>query len=244
MDASLVRRIDPSISKFGVQTALGALGMPGFTAYYGLMKIGEPKSGETVVVAAASGPVGSMVGQIAKLKGCRVIGVAGGLKKCQFVKQQLGFDECIDHHSATFSQQLKEACPRGIDVYFENVGGAVFDAVLPLLNNFARVPVCGLVAHYNATALPAGPNKIPLLMTAILTKRMRFEGFIISDESCRSSYSDFARDVTAWMSEGKVKHLEDITDGLENAPKALIALLKGANFGKSLIRVSPDPPKL
>lgn len=161
--------------------ALGVLGMPGFTAYTGPLTIGEPKAGETVVVAAASGVVGAVVGQIAKLKGCRVIGVAGGADKCAYVTGTLGFDACIDHRDPAFASQLKAACPNGIDVYFENVGGAVFDAVWPLLNNHARVPVCGLIAHYNDTALPAGPDRLPKLMTTILSKRIRMQGFIILD---------------------------------------------------------------
>ncbi|AYZ01195.1 NADP-dependent oxidoreductase [Burkholderia multivorans] len=219
--------------------ALGVLGMPGFTAYTGLLTIGEPKAGETVVVAAASGAVGAVVGQIAKLKGCRVIGVAGGADKCAYVSGTLGFDACIDHRDPAFASQLKAACPNGIDVYFENVGGAVFDAVWPLLNNHARVPVCGLIAHYNDTALPAGPDRLPKLMTTILSKRIRMQGFIILDYYA-TGYAPFLKDMSEWVAQGSVKVLEDVIPDLTDAPAALIGLLDGKNFGKVVVRVGPD----
>ncbi|MCA8221051.1 NADP-dependent oxidoreductase [Burkholderia sp. BC1] len=219
--------------------ALGVLGMPGFTAYTGLLTIGEPKTGETVVVAAASGAVGAVVGQIAKLKGCRVIGVAGGADKCAYVTGTLGFDACIDHRDPAFASQLKAACPNGIDVYFENVGGAVFDAVWPLLNNHARVPVCGLIAHYNDTALPAGPDRLPKLMTTILSKRIRMQGFIILDYYA-TGYAPFLKDMSEWVAQGSVKVLEDVIPDLTDAPAALIGLLAGKNFGKVVVRVGPD----
>ncbi|MEY8171814.1 NADP-dependent oxidoreductase [Burkholderia multivorans] len=219
--------------------ALGVLGMPGFTAYTGLLTIGEPKAGETVVVAAASGAVGAVVGQIAKLKGCRVIGVAGGADKCAYVTGTLGFDACIDHRDPAFASQLKAACPNGIDVYFENVGGAVFDAVWPLLNNHARVPVCGLIAHYNDTALPAGPDRLPKLMTTILSKRIRMQGFIILDYYA-TGYAPFLKDMSEWVAQGSVKVLEDVIPDLTDAPAALIGLLAGKNFGKVVVRVGPD----
>ncbi|AIO74210.1 NADP-dependent oxidoreductase [Burkholderia multivorans] len=219
--------------------ALGVLGMPGFTAYTGLLTIGEPKAGETVVVAAASGAVGAVVGQIAKLKGCRVIGVAGGADKCAYVTGTLGFDACIDHRDPAFASQLKAACPNGIDVYFENVGGAVFDAVWPLLNNHARVPVCGLIAHYNDTALPAGPDRLPKLMTTILSKRIRMQGFIILDYYA-TGYAPFLKDMSEWVAQGSVKVLEDVIPDLTDAPAALIGLLDGKNFGKVVVRVGPD----
>ncbi|KWA43294.1 hypothetical protein WL27_10345 [Burkholderia multivorans] len=219
--------------------ALGVLGMPGFTAYTGLLTIGEPKAGETVVVAAASGAVGAVVGQIAKLKGCRVIGVAGGADKCAYVTGTLGFDACIDHRDPAFASQLKAACPNGIDVYFENVGGAVFDAVWPLLNNHARVPVCGLIAHYNDTALPAGPDRLPKLMTTILSKRIRMQGFIILDYYA-TGYAPFLKDMSEWVAQGSVKVLEDLIPDLTDAPAALIGLLAGKNFGKVVVRVGPD----
>ncbi|KVU00168.1 hypothetical protein WK60_00975 [Burkholderia ubonensis] len=219
--------------------ALGVLGMPGFTAYHGLLKIGEPKAGETVVVAAASGAVGAVVGQIAKLKGCRVVGIAGGADKCAYVTGTLGFDACIDHRDADFARKLADACPGGIDVYFENVGGAVFDAVLPLLNIGARVPVCGLIAHYNDTALPAGPDRLPLLTYALLAKRIRMQGFIILDHFAEG-YAAFLKDMGEWVAVGKVKVREDVVDGLAAAPDTLIGLLAGKNFGKVVVRVGPD----
>ncbi len=217
--------------------ALGVLGMPGFTAYMGLLDIGQPRAGETVVVAAASGAVGSVVGQIARIQGCRVVGVAGGAVKCRYVVEELGFDACIDHHSENLNKQLAAACPQGIDVYFENVGGAVFNAVLPLLNPRARVPVCGLIAHYNDTAPPPGPDRLPLLARTLLTKRIRMQGFIIFDDYGHR-YGEFASQMSAWVNEGKIKFREDLVDGLENAPSAFIGLLTGKNFGKLVVRVA------
>ena len=216
--------------------ALGVLGMPGFTAYMGLLDIGQPKSGETVVVAAASGAVGAVVGQIAKIKGCRSIGIAGGPEKCGYVVDELGFDTCIDHHATDFSKQLATACPKGIDVYFESVGGAVFDAVLPLLNTKARIPVCGMIANYNNTELPQGPDRLGLLTRTILTKRLKMQGFIIFDDYA-PRFSEFFGQMSSWLWEGRIKYREDIVDGLENAPEAFIGLLKGKNFGKLIIRV-------
>ncbi|MEK0364141.1 NADP-dependent oxidoreductase [Pseudomonas sp. CBC3] len=216
--------------------ALGVLGMPGFTAYMGLLDIGQPKPGETLVVAAATGPVGATVGQIGKLRGCRVVGVAGGPDKCRHAVQTLGFDACIDHRADDFTQQLAERCPDGIDIYFENVGGKVFDAVLPLLNTSARVPVCGVVAQYNSTDLPDGPDRLPLLLDTILKKRMRMQGFIIFNDYGHR-YDEFARDMSAWYAEGKIKYREQIVQGLENAPEAFIGLLEGKNFGKLVVQV-------
>ena len=238
-DGEGVQKVDPALGP--ISYALGVLGMPGLTAYTGLLNIGKPQPGETLVVAAASGAVGSVVGQIAKVKGCRVIGIAGGEQKCRFVKEELGFDGCLDHRQPDLAERLQAACPNGIDIYFENVGGAVFDAVLPLLNNFARIPVCGLIAHYNATELPAGPDRVPLLMRNILAKRLTFRGFIVFDHG--SQFGDFITDMSVWLRDGQVKYREDITDGLENAPRELVGLLKGENFGKKIIRVSPDPTK-
>ncbi len=238
-DGEGVQKVDPALGP--ISYALGVLGMPGLTAYTGLLNIGKPQPGETLVVAAASGAVGSVVGQIAKVKGCRVIGIAGGEQKCRFVKEELGFDGCLDHRQPNLAERLQAACPNGIDIYFENVGGAVFDAVLPLLNNFARIPVCGLIAHYNATELPPGPDRVPLLMRNILAKRLTFRGFLVFDYG--SQFGEFITDMSGWLRDGRVKYREDITDGLENAPRELVGLLKGENFGKKIIRVSPDPTK-
>lgn len=220
--------------------ALGILGMPGFTAYMGLLDIGQPKEGETIVVAAASGGVGSAVGQIAKLlNNCRVVGIAGGADKCRFVVDKLGFDACIDRRNPDFPQQLAAACPKGIDVYFESVGGAVFDAVLPLLNVSARVPLCGLIAHYNDTVLPQGPDRLGLLTRTLLTRRIKMQGFIIFDDY-GDRYEEFYDQMSAWLSEGRIKYREDIVDGLENAPEAFIGLLEGKNFGKLVVRVTKE----
>jgi len=229
-----LRKLDPKVAP--VSTALGVLGMPGMTAYAGLLEIGKPQPSETVVVAAASGAVGSVVGQIAKIKGARAVGIAGGPDKCRYVKDALGFDDCLDHRAPDFAARLKAVCPKGIDVYFENVGGAVFDAVLPLLNPFARIPVCGLIAHYNATELPPGPNRLPLLMRNVLTKRLLIRGFIVTDFAAR--FEDFIREMSQWVKEGRIKYREDIAEGLDSAPATLIGLLKGKNFGKQLVRVA------
>jgi len=236
-DGTGLTKLDPQMPQPSL--ALGALGMPGFTAYMGLLDIGQPKAGEAVVVAAASGAVGSVVGQIAKLKGCRVVGIAGGAEKCRFVTEELGFDACIDHHSADLHQLLTMACPKGIDVYFENVGGKVFDAVLSLLNPAARIPVCGLIAHYNDTALPAGPDRLSLLTRTLLTKRIKMQGFIIFDDYGHR-YDEFFSQMSIWLKEGKIKFREDLVDGLENAPQAFIGLLEGKNFGKLVIEVAND----
>ena len=232
-----LRKLDPAAAP--ISTALGVLGMPGMTAYTGLHNIGRPKEGETLVVAAASGAVGASVGQIGKIKGCRVVAIAGAPEKCKFVVDELGFDACLSHRDSDFAEKLAAACPNGVDIYWENVGGAVFDAVLPLFNPFARVPVCGLIAQYNATGLPAGPNKIPLLMRSVLSNRLRIQGFIVWDFA--EQEPQFQRDMAAWIREGRMKYREDFVDGLENAPKALMGLLKGENFGKLVVRVSPDP---
>lgn len=217
--------------------ALGVLGMPGFTAYMGLLDIGRPLAGEVVVVAAASGAVGSAVGQIAGIKGCRVVGIAGGEEKCRYVVEELGFDACVDHHTDVLAADLAAACPQGIDVYFENVGGAVFDAVLPLLNAKARVPVCGLIAAYNDTALPPGPDRLGLLVGTLLRKRIRMQGFIVFDDY-GPRWPEFAGEMGAWVDDKRVKDREDIVFGLENAPEAFIGLLQGRNFGKLVIQLA------
>ncbi|HFQ5295976.1 TPA: NADP-dependent oxidoreductase [Vibrio vulnificus] len=217
--------------------ALGVMGMPGFTAYMGLLDIGQPKEGDTLVVAAATGAVGSMVGQIGKLKGCRVIGIAGGEEKCQFAKEILGFDECIDHKAADFAEQLAKACHNGIDIYFENVGGKVFDAVMPLLNTGARIPLCGLISQYNATSLPEGPDRMSMLMAQLLIKRIKMQGFIIFDDYGHR-YGEFAADMTQWLAQGKIHYREHLVQGLENAPDAFIGLLEGKNFGKMVVQTN------
>jgi NADPH-dependent curcumin reductase CurA len=227
-------KLDPKLAP--VSTALGVLGMPGMTAYAGLLEIGQPKAGETVVVAAASGAVGTVVGQIARIKGARAVGIAGGADKCRYVKEELGFDECIDHRAPDFAAQLKAACPKGIDVYFENVGGAVWDAVFPLLNTFARIPVCGLISQYSATEAPDMKYKTSQIFRAVLTKRLTIRGFIVTDFAAK--HADFLRDVGQWLREGKIKYREDVVDGLEKAPEAFMGLLKGRNFGKLLVRVA------
>ena len=239
-DARAVRRLDPAAAP--VSTALGVLGMPGFTAYAGLLEIGRPKEGETVVVAAATGPVGSAVGQIAKVKGARAVGIAGGPEKCAALRDEFGFDAAVDHRSPTFSAELEAAVPDGIDVYFENVGGAVFDAVVPRLNTYARVPVCGLIASYNATALPDGPDRTPWLMSQVLTRSLTVRGFI-QDEFTRTHGRDFVRDMTQWVADGAVRYREDVVSGLENAPSAFRGLLAGRNFGKLLVQVGEDPTR-
>ncbi|MGL0932086.1 NADP-dependent oxidoreductase [Vibrio vulnificus] len=217
--------------------ALGVMGMPGFTAYMGLLDIGQPKEGDTLVVAAATGAVGSMVGQIGKLKGCRVIGIAGGEEKCQFAKETLGFDECIDHKAADFAEQLAKACHNGIDIYFENVGGKVFDAVMPLLNTGARIPLCGLISQYNATSLPEGPDRMSMLMAQLLIKRIKMQGFIIFDDYGHR-YGEFAADMSQWLAQGKIHYREHLVQGLENAPDAFIGLLEGKNFGKMVVQTN------
>ena len=236
-DGKGLRKLDPA--KAPISTALGILGMPGLTAYTGLRNIGQPKAGETLVVAAASGAVGSAVGQIGKIKGCRVVGVVGSPDKRDFVRDELGFDACLIHRDADFADKLAKACPKGVDVYWENVGGAVFEAVLPLFNPFARIPVCGLIAQYNATGLPAAPNKVPMLMRSVLTNRLRIQGFIVWDYAAQEP--EFQDEMSAWIREGRVAYREDFVDGLETAPRAFMGLLRGENFGKLIVRVSPDP---
>jgi NADPH-dependent curcumin reductase CurA len=219
--------------------ALGVLGMPGFTAYMGLLDIGRPVAGETVVVAAASGAVGSVVGQIAKIKGCTVVGIAGGQEKCRYAIDELGFDACLDHRADDLPGRLAAACPEGIDVYFENVGGAVFDAVLPLLNAKARIPLCGLIAAYNATEPPDGPDRLGLVSATLLRKRIKMQGFIVFDDY-GPRWSEFAGEMGQWVQAGKVKVREDVVSGLENAPEAFIGLLEGKNFGKLVVQVAHE----
>jgi NADPH-dependent curcumin reductase CurA len=234
-DGTGLRKLDPAAAP--VTTGLGVLGMPGFTAYGGLRVIGKPQPGETVVVAAASGPVGSLVGQLAQLAGARAVGIAGGPEKCAFVKDELRFDAAVDHRAADLPARLAAACPNGIDVYFENVGGAIWQAVLPLLNNFARVPVSGLIAQYNGLPQGDGRDQLPATMREILFKSLTVRGFI-NYEFAAEHYVDFLREVGAGIAAGRIRYREDIVDGLENAPGAFIGMLEGRNFGKLIVRVA------
>jgi NADPH-dependent curcumin reductase CurA len=233
-DGTGLRTLDPG--RAPVTTGLGVLGMPGFTAYCGLRLIGKPAPGETVVVAAASGPVGSLVGQLARLAGARAVGIAGGPQKCAYVRNDLRFDAAVDHRDAGFAAALAAACPDGIDVYFENVGGAIWQAVLPLLNPFARVPVCGLIAQYNGPGKGDGTDRLPATMREILTKSLTLRGFI-QNEFAAAHYPDFLREVGAGIADGRIRYREDIVDGLERAPEAFIGMLEGRNFGKLIVRV-------
>src|SRR5437764_9954738 len=227
-----LRKLDPKAAP--LSTALGVLGMPGMTAYVGLLDIGRPKPGETVVVSAAAGAVGSLVGQIAKLKGCRAVGVAGSPEKCAWVVKEAGFDACVNYKSEPLRPALQKACPSGIDVYFDNVGGDVLAAALTLINQNARIPLCGLISQYNATELPPGPNLAPILVNRALIK-----GFIVSDHMDR--LADFLRDMSPWYREEKLTHREDVVVGLEQAPQAFLGLLRGRNFGKLVVKVGEDP---
>ena len=234
-DAKSLRKLDPSVVP--VSTAVGVLGMPGFTAYAGLLELGRPQPGETVVVAAATGPVGSAVGQIARIHGARAVGIAGGEAKQKLLTEEFGFDVALDHRSPTFTEELDEAVPDGVDVYFENVGGTVGREVLKRMNLYGRVPVCGLVADYNATDAPDGPDRAPALMRQVLTKSLTIRGFI-QGEFVPGHYRDFLRDMSGWVRDGSVRYREDVTDGLANAPEAFAGMLSGANFGKVLVKVS------
>jgi NADPH-dependent curcumin reductase len=227
-----LRKLDPKQAP--ISTALGVLGMPGMTAYVGLLDIGRPRPGETVVVSAASGAVGSAVGQIARIKGARAVGIAGSPDKCDYVVRELGFDACVNYKTGDLPAALRAACPSGIDVYFENVGGDVLRAVMTLLNQNARIPLCGLISEYNATELAPGPNLLPLLFNRALV-----QGFIVSDHMSRMG--DFLKDCGGWVREGRLAHREDVVTGLEKAPEAFIGLLQGKNFGKLLVRVGEDP---
>ena len=226
-DGALLSKIDPAIAPPTVW--LGALGTSGMTAYIGLFDIGHVKSGDTVVVTAASGGVGSVAGQIAKLSGCRVVGIAGGAAKARHVVDDLGFDACIDYRAPDFAAQLKQACPDGVDVYFENVGGSVRDAAWPLMNTNGRVVVCGLIAEYND-----GPQAGPGWFT-ILAKRLQLRGFIMSDHLDRRA--DFVRDMSRWYAQGHIRVREDVSEGLEQTVPAFIGMLQGRNFGKTIVKL-------
>ncbi|HQT91039.1 MAG TPA: NADP-dependent oxidoreductase, partial [Candidatus Kryptobacter bacterium] len=226
-----VRKIDPEIAP--VSTALGVLGMPGLTAYFGLLDIGKPKRDETVVVSGAAGAVGTVVGQIAKIHGCRVVGIAGSDKKTKYLIDELGFDAAINYRAApNLGVALKEACPNGVDIYFDNVGGDISDAVLSLINNNARIPLCGQISLYNETQIPTGPRIQPQL----LTHSALMQGFIIRNYAAR--FDEGMRQLAVWLNEKKLKYAESVVEGLENAPKAFIGLFAGENLGKQLVKVS------
>lgn len=229
-----LRVLDPDYVP--ITTALGVLGMPGFTGYAGLLEIGKPKPGETVAVAAATGPVGSVVGQVAKIKGANTIGIAGGEKKIE-VLREFGFDQCVDHRGDDLRGALKAAAPDGVDVYFENVGGPVWQAMQPRLNLYARVPVCGLVADYNGTAEPSPAGSGEKLMRLVLTKSLTLRGFIQTEFQKRLE-PQFLKEMGEWVHNGEVKYLEDITDGFENTPDTFIGMLEGKNFGKTIIKIA------
>jgi NADPH-dependent curcumin reductase CurA len=233
-DRGDLRKLDPAVAP--VTTGLGVLGMPGFTAYSGLRVIGKPAPGETVVVAAATGPVGSLVGQLAKSVGARAVGIAGGPAKCAYVKDELRFDAAVDHRDADFVTKLTAACPDGIDVYFENVGGAIWQAVLPLLNKFARVTVSGLIAQYNGVAKSDVCDRLPSAMWEILSKSLTVRGFINYDFAA-DHYPAFLREVGAGIAAGRIRYREDFVEGLGRAPEAFIGMLEGRNFGKLIVRM-------
>lgn len=238
-DGSGVRKLDPSAAP--VSTALGVLGMPGMTAYVGLLRIGSARAGETVVVSAASGAVGSVAGQIAKLEGCRVVGIAGARNKCDYVTGELGFDACVSHLSADLPTELAAACPEGVDVYFDNVGGKVLEAVLPLLNDFARVPICGRISSYGEHEPPRGTDAVSRLLGIALVRRVTLRGFIVFDHG--DMEQDFLRDVGRWLHDGSIRHREDVVQGIESAVPAFLGLFRGENFGKLLVQLSEDPTR-
>lgn len=239
MPGKALRPVKPALAP--ISTALGVLGMPGMTAYTGLLLLGEPKAGETVFVSAATGAVGSVVGQIAKLKGCRAVGVAGTVEKCRYAVETLGFDACLDHHDEALSQSLAAACPKGIDVNFENVGGKVMWAALENLALHGRVILCGFISQYNDAALPPGPDRTTALLGLAIVKRATIKGLLVRDHW--HHFPTFERDMSEWIRTGKVRYREDIVEGLEQAPEAFRGLLSGRNFGKLLVKVSPDPTR-
>ena len=223
-----VRKVDAT--RVPLSAYLGAVGMPGVTAWVGLNEHGKPKAGETVVVSAASGAVGSAVGQLAKLKGCRAVGIAGGKAKCDYVVKELGFDACVDYKAGDLDAQLKDACAKGIDIYFDNVGGPVLNTVLGHVNNFSRIPMCGQISGYNDVSKLAISN-----MRSFLVNRIALRGFIVSDHM--PLWPAALKELAELVQAGKLKYRESITQGLENAPKALIGLLRGDNFGKQLVKL-------
>ena len=237
-DGSDLRRIDPELAP--ISTALGVLGMPGQTGYTALMCHGRPQPGETVVVSAATGPVGTVVGQTARNIGARAVGIAGGPEKCRYLVEELGFAAAADHRAPDFADQLAQACPQGIDVYFDNVGGPVFETVLPLLNAKARIPVCGTVSVDRNRPGPVTGSPMQDLLSATLVKQLRISGFIFSDDDLMALEPEFRANVGGWIRDGRLHYREDIVEGLENAPEAFLGLFTGQNFGKLLVRVAPE----
>ncbi|GGA28158.1 NADP-dependent oxidoreductase [Neptunicoccus cionae] len=239
-DGADIRKVDPNAAP--LSTYLGVLGMPGMTAWIGLNEIGKMKEGETVLISAATGAVGGLAGQLAKAKGCKVIGVAGGAEKCSFAVDELGFDACLDHKAAKdgreLGAQIKEAAPQGVDVYFENVGGKTLEAVLPNMNMFGRIAICGMIAWYNGDNV-AEAAPLPAVWSTILTNRLTVQGFLFPDH--QDSAAAFFKEVAPMMAAGKIKFRESVAEGLENAPEAFLELLNGDNFGKQLVRVGEDP---
>ncbi|MCY7383496.1 MAG: NADP-dependent oxidoreductase [Microcoleus sp. CAN_BIN18] len=229
-----LRKLDPS--QVPISYALGITGMPGMTAYFALLDIGKPKAGETMVVSAGSGAVGAVVGQIAKIKDCRAVGIVGSDEKCDYVVNELGFDACINRKTQDLNSALKAACPNGIDIYVDHTAGPILEAVLQNINLGARIPLVGLISQYNAETPPPGPNLMPLLV-----KRALIKGFLVGDYQQR--HAEFMNDMSQWLQAGKLKYKEDIVKGLENAPRAFIGLLQGENFGKLIVQVSDDPTK-
>jgi len=223
-----LRKLDPNAAP--VTYALGVLGMPGQTAYCALLDIGKPQPGETVVISSASGAVGSVAGQIAKIKGARAIGVAGSDEKCRYVVEELGFDACINRRTEDLDEALKTHCPEGVDIYFDNTGGPILRAVMRQLRLHARIAIVGMIDQYNATSPPPGPN-----LRQMLTMRATMQGFLVGDH--QAHVAAFERDVSAWLREGKIRYREDVVEGLESAPRALIGMLRGENFGKLIVRV-------
>ncbi|MBV8889223.1 MAG: NADP-dependent oxidoreductase [Alphaproteobacteria bacterium] len=234
IDGHALTRLDAAEAP--ISTALGVLGMPGLTAYVGLSDIGQPKAGETVVVSAASGAVGAVAGQLAMAKGARVVGIVGGAEKCRYVEQELGFDAAIDHRTPDLGAALDAACPNGIDVYFENVGGAVQQAVFPRLNDFGRMVMCGMISEYNDREPRPGPN-----LGAVVRKRLRIQGFIVGDQ--RQRIAEYRAMAAPLLRDGRLKYREDIVEGLDHAPEAFIGLLQGKNFGKLLVKLGDDPSR-
>lgn len=214
---------------------LGVMGMTGLTAFVGLLDIGEPREGDTLVVSAATGAVGSIVGQLGRIHGCRVVGIAGSGRKCDYAINTLGFDDCVNHHSDRFKHDLARACPEGVDIYYESVGGKVFETVLPMINVGARIPLCGGISYYNLTSLPRGGDKVPVVMRTLLMQRVKLQGFIITDHEDRRK--DFESSMADWLQKGMINYREDFSDGLSLAPAALIDVLSGSNFGKKVVRV-------